>query len=228
MAHRSVSEVMTSSVVTVALGTRFKELARLMAQHDVSCLPVLEENGSVAGVVSEVDLLRKEEYQQDPAAKRPPRWRRWPDRVRARGRTARDVMTSPAVTVTPEASVVEAARLMDRRRIKHLIVAGADGRLAGIVTPRDVLRVYLRPDDEIRMEIVRDVLVGYLGTNPLLVKVDVADGQVTLQGEVEKKSMVPLAVRMTQAVDGVVAVTDRLTFAVDDTHRPAAADLTNY
>ncbi|MGE5288635.1 MAG: CBS domain-containing protein [Micromonosporaceae bacterium] len=228
MAHRTVGEVMTSGVITVTARTRFKELARLMAKHDVSSLPVLDEDGRVVGVVCEVDLLRKEEYQEDPAAKRPPRWRRWPDRARARGRTARDVMTSPAVTVAPEATVVEAARLMDRHRIKHLVVAVTGGGLAGIVTPHDLLRVYLRPDDDIRAEIVGEVFVGYLGTSPRLVKVNVADGVVTLEGEVENKSMIPSAVRMTKAVDGVVDVVDKLTFAVDDTHRPAVADLTNY
>lgn len=97
-------------------------------------------------------------------------------------------MTSPAVTTTPEATVVEAARLLDRHRITHLIVSKAGGRVTGIVTPRDLLRVYLRPDDEIRDEIVSEVLRNYLGTNPLLVKVTVADGIVTLDGEVEHKT----------------------------------------
>jgi len=135
-------------------------------------------------------------------------------------------MTSPAVTVPPDATVVETARLMDRHRIKRLVVADADGRLAGIVTPRDLLRVYLRPDSQIRDEIVSEVLKSYLGTDPARVKVTVAAGVVTLDGEVENKSMIPLAVRMTHAVDGVVDVTGRRAFEVDDTHRPMAADMT--
>ena len=228
MAHRKVGAVMTVGVVTVTPDTRFKELARIMAEHDVSALPVLDPDGRPAGVVCEVDLLRKEEYQEDRAAKRAPRWRRWSQRARAKGRTAADVMTSPAITTTPEATVVEAARLLDQHRIKHLIVTSADGRVTGIVTPRDLLRVYLRSDDEIRGEIVSEILTGYLGTNPILVKVNVADGVVTLDGEVEHKSMIPIAIRMTHAVDGVVDVVDRLTFAIDDTHRPAAASLRNY
>lgn len=228
MAHRKVGEVMTAEVVTVSPGTPFKQLAAVMAEHDVSALPVLDPDGHLAGIVCEVDLLRKEEYSEDRAAGRPPRWRRWPNRARARGRTARDVMTTPVITVTPQASVVQAARLLDRHRIKHLVVADADGRLAGIVTPRDLLRVYLRSDEEIRDEIVSEVLTGYLKTSPALVVVRVSDGIVTLSGEIEKKSMIPLAVRMTQAADGVVDVVNRLTFAVDDSSLPTAADLTNY
>ncbi len=199
MAHREVRELMTAEVVTVTLETRFKELAGLMAIHEVSALPVLGPGGQVAGVVSEVDLLRKEQFQEDP------------------GRSARDVMTSPAVTVTPDATIVEAARLMDRHRIKRLLVVDADGRLAGIVTPRDLLRVYLRSADEIRAEIVDEVL-GSFPTNPALVNVTVADGVVTLDGEVERKSMIPLAARMAYGVDGVVGVVDRLSFAIDDTN----------
>ena len=87
-------------------------------------------------MVSEVDLLRKEEYQEEPAAVRPPRWRRGDGRSMAKGCAARDVMTSPAVTVAPDATVVEAARLLDRHRVRRLVVIDADGRLAGIVIPR--------------------------------------------------------------------------------------------
>jgi CBS domain-containing protein len=198
MSHHKIRELMTADVVTVTLDTHFKELAGLMAIHEISALPVIGPEGHVAGVVSEVDLLRKEQFQDDP------------------GRTARDVMTSPAVTVTPDATIVEAARLMDRHRIKRLLVIGTDGLLAGIVTPRDLLRVYLRSADEIRAEIVGEVLTS-LRTNPALVNVTVADGVVTLDGEVQKRSMIPLVVRMTHTVDGVVDVLDRLSFATDDT-----------
>jgi CBS domain-containing protein len=209
MAHRKIRELMTADVVTATLDTQFKELTGLMAIHKVSALPVIDSAGGVAGMVSELDLLRKEQFEDQP------------------GRTARDLMSSPAVTVAPDATIVTAAQLMDRHRIKQLVVVGADGMLAGIVTPRDLLRVYLRSADEIRAEVVSEVLASF-ATNPALVTVTVADGVVTLDGEVEQKSMIPLAVRMTHAVDGVVDVVDRLTFAIDDTHAPTAADLTSY
>jgi len=218
---------MTTDVVTVPSDMRFKELAALLDQLKVSALPVLGPGGQVAGVVSELDLLRKEEYQEDPDAKRPPRWRRWADRARARGCTAADVMSAPAITITPDASVVAAARLLDRHHIKRLPVVTADERLVGIVTPHDLLRVYLRSDEDIRDEIVTDILVHYLATNPALAKVTVTDGVVTLAGELEKKSMIPIATRMTRAVDGVIDVAGQLRFVVDDTH-PVYVDMSKY
>lgn len=227
MSHRKVRDVMTTDVVTVPSGMRFKELARLLAQKKVTAVPVLGRDGRVAGVVSEVDLLRKVEYQEEAGARRPPRWRWWAKVPRAMGRTAADVMSSPAITIGPDVSVVAAARLLDRHHIKRLVVVDAGGRLAGIVTPRDLLRVYLRSDEEIRDEIVNDILVRDLATNPALATVTVEDGVVTLAGEVAGKSIIPLALRMTQAVDGVVDVVNKLSYAVDDT-RPLYVDTSKY
>jgi CBS domain-containing protein len=226
MSHQKVRDVMTTDVVTVPAEMPFKELAALLDQREISALPVLGPGGQVAGVVSEVDLLRKEEYQEDPGARRPPHWR-WADRAKAHGRTAAEVMSAPAITITPGASVVTAARLLDRHHIKRLPVVDAGGRLAGIVTPHDLLRVYLRSDDDIRDEIVTDILVRYLATNPALVTVTVTDGIVSLAGELEQKSMIPIAIRMAQAVDGVVDVTSQLRFVVDDTH-PVYIDTSKY
>ena len=225
MAHRVVRDVMTADVVAAAVDTPFKQMAGLLAERGVSGLPVLDSAGHIAGVVSEIDLMRKEEYQADPTAQHAPRWRHRSEHGRAGGHTAADVMTSPAVTVAPDATVVQAARLMDRHRVKRLIVTDADGRLAGIVTISDLLKVYLRSDDEIHDEIVSEIITHYLGTDPALVQVTVADGAVTLVGEVEKKSMVPLAVKMSGSVDGVVSVEGRLSFRIDDTHLPTAADM---
>lgn len=217
MAHRSVSDVMTKDVATVAEGTPFKDVAAVMAARRVSALPVLDMDRHVAGLVSEADLMRKTEAQEDPHAPRLSWWRRHAGRRRALGVTARQLMTSPAVTIRPGASVVEAARSMDRHQIKRLPVTDEGGHLAGIVSRRDLVKIFLRPDPEIEDEIRRDVLTGYLWTNPALVRVSVTDGVVTLAGEVEKKSMLPIAIRMAESVDGVVAVVDQLTFGVDDT-----------
>ncbi len=222
MTHRTVREVMTQPVVTVSLDTGFKNVAALMAERGVSALPVLGAGGRVAGVVSEPDLLRKEEYQEDPAAGRPPLLGH--GRARAAGRTAGDLMTSPAVTISPDASVVEAARALDRHQVGHLVVAAEDGSLVGIVSPRDLLKVFMRADEDVRREIVGEIITKYLGTDPARVEVAVNDGIVTLRGEVEHKSMVPLATRLTRAVDGVVDVVTGLSYAVDDSHRPMSSD----
>ena len=154
----------------------------------VSALPVLGASGRLAGVVSEADLLPKQEFQDDPMSRPLSRGRRWLWRARTAGTVAADLMSSPAVTIGAEESVVAAARLIERRKVKRLPVTGPDGHLAGIVSRDDLVRVLLRPDAELRDEIVREVFTDYLRTNPVLVRVTVADGMVTLAGEVEKKA----------------------------------------
>jgi osmotically-inducible protein OsmY len=130
--------------------------------------------------------------------------------------------------ISSDASVVDAARYMDRADAGWLVATGARGELAGIISRGDVMSVFLRPDEDIKDEIVREVFTGYLGTNTALVQVRVADGMVTLGGEVENKSMIPVAIRMARSVDGVVGVNAGLSFAVDDTRLPRTADLTGY
>jgi CBS-domain-containing membrane protein len=221
MTHRTVREVMTEPIVTVSLDTGFKAMAAIMEEHGITALPVLDADGRAAGVVSETDLLRKQEYQEDPSAHRPLLLGHGRDR--AAGLTAGDLMSSPVVTISPDASVVEAARVMDRHRVGHLVVAGKDGPPVGIVSPRDLLKVYLRTNEDMRREIVTDIITSYLGTDPERVEVVVKDGIVTLHGEVEHKSMIPLATRLTRAVDGVVDVVADLSYAVDDSHLPTAS-----
>jgi CBS domain-containing protein len=132
----------------------------------------------------------------------------------------RDPATTPAGT-----TIAEAARLMDRHQSRFLLVTGADGELLGVVTARDLLRVFLRPDAAIKEEISRDVLLGYLGTNPVLVHVDVTDGVVSLAGEVERKSMLAAVLPAILAVDGVIDAEAHLSYAVDDTRLPRTADV---
>lgn len=228
MSRHTVAEVMTADVVTVTQGTAFKELAGLMAGRGISALPVLDPAGHIAGVVREADLLAKEEAMDDPLARRLPWWRRRARHAKAVGVTAREVMAPQAATIAPGASVVEAARTMDRARTGQLLVTGPGGQLAGILSRGDLMGVLARPDQDIRDEIMRDVITGYLRTNPALVHVQVADGVVTLSGEVTTKSAILAAVRMSRSVDGVVDVHDQLTFAVDDTRRRPSPDLINY
>lgn len=116
---------------------------------------------------------------------------------------------------------------MDQHHASCLPVAEEDGRLAGTVDRRGLLRVFLRPDDDIRAEIVDEVLLRYLDTNPVLVRVDVTDGVVTLSGEVGAKSMLPLIFPAIRAVEGVVDVEGHLTYAVDDT-KPGLLNLPSH
>jgi len=220
MRHCTVATVMTNRVVTVTTEEPFKNLARLFVDQRISTLPVTGRDGRLAGVVSESDLLQKAERQADPGGRRPRPGRR-AARAKAAADRASEVMTTRVVTVPPDATVAEAARLMDRRNVTSLPVVDEDGRLRGIVTPRDLLRVFLRPDAEIRDDIYDEVIGQSLGTNPVLVDVDVRNGMVTVTGEVERKSMIPLVLPLVRAVDGVVDAEAHLRYAIDDSRIPS-------
>ena len=111
---------------------------------------------------------------------------------------------------------------MDRHQSRFLLVTDESGKLLGLVSARDLLRVFLRPDEDIKAEIVDDVLSRYLGTNPVLVRVDVTDGVVSLAGELERKSMLAVLLPAVRAVDGVIDVEGQLGYAIDDTRLPHA------
>ncbi len=225
MIHRMVRDVMAADPVTATTSTPFKDLVRMLAGQQVSGLPVLSRQGKVVGVVCETDLLIKEEFRQAPGT--------WPPggphpralQAKVAGDTAGDVMTTRPITVQPDTAVAEASRLMRRHHVSCLPVIGKAGTLAGTVGPRDLLRVFLRPDSEIRTEVIDEVLVRRLGIDPALISVDVTDGVVTLAGELARKSMLPLAIAATQAIGGVVNVEAQLTYVIDDTSRSQVLDL---
>ncbi len=224
MERRTIAEVMTPAVVRVGPGTPFKEITALLAEHHISGLPVTDPDGRVVGVISETDLSTRQArlYQGIRTGRgrfRMP-WRSRAERAadaKARGLTARELMSAPPVTVHPGDSLVAAARTMEQHRIERLPVVDTAGRLVGIVTRRDLLRIFLRPDEEIRDEVVHDVLGRTLWLAPSAVRVTVEDGVVTLEGRLERRSKIPFAVGLTRQVDGVVAVVDRLGWRIDDT-----------
>jgi CBS domain-containing protein len=217
MRHQSVQDVMTKDVVAVESETPYKQIAEILAEHKISGVPVVDSDAHVLGVVSEADLLAKAEY---PEAERRRRLLDRPGTSQARRRAsagvARDLMTAPAVTIDDRTSIVRAAKEMDRHQVKRLPVVDELGRLVGIVSRRDLLKVFLRSDDDIRAEVETDVLDQSLSIRPSAVSVTVVDGVVTLEGTVDRKSLVPVAVRLTKAVDGVVDVIERLNYSFDD------------
>lgn len=217
-----VSDVMTTQVVSVAEDTPFKDIAETLIQGGISAVPVVDAAGHVLGVVSEADLLRKEEFREQYYREgyRPPlraRLRHPKARRKAAGDTAAELMTRPAISVTPDTSVVAAARLMDAHEVKRLAVVDAQGRLAGIVSRRDLVKPFLRADGDIAAEIREDVLDRSLWVDTSGVAVDVERGVVTLSGWMDRRTEAAIAVRLTQRVNGVVGVVDRLTWKQDDT-----------
>ncbi|MEU1571299.1 CBS domain-containing protein [Streptomyces collinus] len=206
MTPHTVGEVMTSDVVQACRTTPFKEVVRLLDHHRISGLPVVDDDDKVLGVVSGTDLVRA---QANRAGRHP-----------SRAVTAQDLMSAPAITVHPEQSVPDAARLMERRDVERLPVVDEEDRLIGIATRRDLLRVFLRTDDDIRRQVTEEVLVGGLGLPPDAVRVSVRDGVVTLDGRVELRSQVPEAVHSVWRLEGVVGVVNGLTFLDDDCSVP--------
>jgi CBS domain-containing protein len=212
-----VRDVMTSMVVAVRGRADYKEIVDALAEYGVSAVPVLDEDDRVIGVVSEADLLPKMEFAGDDLRARLfDRGRLRTVKAKAAGDTAAELMSSPAITTTPDASIVQAARVMETERVKRLPVVGDEGRLAGIVTRRDLLRVYLRPDSAIAEDVMTEVFGKALGIGPPEVHVEVVDGVVTLSGTVGQRSQAQLAVRLTHAVTGVVDVVDELSYRHDD------------
>ncbi|MEU6394694.1 CBS domain-containing protein [Streptomyces sp. NPDC046939] len=200
-----VSDVMTHAVVAVGREATFKEVAKELERWKVSALPVLEGDGRVVGVVSEADLLAKEEF-RDADPDRSTQLRRLPDLAKAGALTAADLMSAPAVTVHPDATLAQAARVMARRKVKRLPVVDDEDILRGIVSRSDLLKVFLRTDEEIAEEVRREV-VAFLFRVPVEpIRVEVKDGMVTLTGRVRDKSLEPTATRLIRAVEGVVDV----------------------
>ncbi|MDX3587412.1 CBS domain-containing protein [Streptomyces europaeiscabiei] len=205
-----VSDVMTHTVAAVGRRATFKEIVRLMQDRKVSALPVVEGEGRVVGVVSEADLLPKEEF-RDSDPDRYTQLRRLSGLAKAGGVTAEDLMTSPALTVRPDATLAQAARTLARARVKRLPVVDAVGMLEGVVSRADLLKVFLRTDEEITEEVRREI-VSYLFPTPASsVRVEVRDGVVKLVGHVRDTSLVPTSARLVRAVEGVVDVTFDLT-----------------
>jgi len=218
MMRRKVEDVMTRSVAYATKDTPYKELIRLLAERRVSALPVVGAERQVLGVVSEADLLLKQEHPAD-AFQRffLERKRDRLQRAKAHGATAAELMTRPAITVGPEVPIAQAARLLRKHLVRRLPVVDRLGRLVGIVSRSDLLRVFLRPDQEIRREVVDEVIRGDLLTDPARFQVSVGNGVVVLEGNCERRSLIPLLVAAVSGVEGVVGVEDRLGYDADDT-----------
>ncbi|PBC76239.1 BON domain-containing protein [Streptomyces sp. TLI_235] len=209
MGHRSVESVMSRDVVRVMPATGFREIVAVLAEFEITAVPVVDGEDRPVGIVSEADLLRTLAAQDDDLpAGGGPGWEGALDDGRA-AVTAAELMTGPVVCTTPEASVVAAARLMTRHLVKRLPVVDADGRLVGLVSRGDLLRVFLREDRLIHREIVEEVLGAVDGVSPALVGVEVVQGRVVLSGTIDPPQLAPLVVRLCRSVDGVVSVTDR-------------------
>jgi CBS domain-containing protein len=207
-----VAKVMTRDVLTVGPYTPLKDVARLFVERRVSGVPVVDDDGTVVGVVSEGDILVKERGRPGNGSLLDHLFDIDSDQAKHDARDAADAMTAPAVTIRPNRSVAEAAALMLDRRINRLPVVDEHARLVGIVTRADLVRAFVRPDDQIEREIVDDVLVNTLWRSPDSFRVSVDGGEVTLEGHVADADSARMLTLFVERVPGVVGVRSRITW----------------
>jgi len=213
----TVGDVMTRAVLYVSPTTPLRTVATMMLESRVSGLPVVRD-GEVIGVISETDLMTKEaelgeagprSFALAVSAKRR-------HAAAAKGaQTASGAMTAPAITVTSTMTTGDAARLMLERDVNRLPVVEA-GRLVGIVTRSDLIRVFLRSDAELLEAIGRDVLLDSLLLDPADFVIRVSQGNVTISGSVPRRSAAEAVDRQIQRLAGVVSVAADLRWQVDD------------
>lgn len=209
----TVDAVMTKNPFTVTPDTEFKDIAALLTREGISAVPVVEGDRPV-GVVSEADLLCKEdEPRSAPTVFSGRRTRRhW---QKAQALRARDLMTSPVRTVELGTSVAAAAHQLTKTGLRRLFVVDQE-KLVGVVSRRDLLDVFLRPDRDVRREVEEEVFGQVLHAEPASFTVTVEHGVVTVLGRLERRSAVSSAERLIALVPGVVGVRNRLDYVWND------------
>ncbi|MFD8723010.1 CBS domain-containing protein [Streptomyces sp. NPDC059629] len=191
----------------------YREIARLLAREHVGALPVVDAQDRVVGVVSESDLLAKVAVEASGHRFGPVgrlRERRLHDK--AQGETAADLMTSPAITVLPGATVAEAAWLAALSRLKRIPVTDHEGRLVGAVGRDTLLQTLIRDDAGIRAEAENRIRTVCAPGDRTTVEVTVHDGIVELSGQVPA-AIGDRLVAETEAIADVVEVKNLLTTA---------------
>lgn len=214
-------DIMTSPVITAWPETRVRDLVALMTTHRISGIPIVAADHELIGIVTEADLLYKEilpkPIEPAPVAQRLhlPGIAEAAERARkAEGLRAFDIMTSPVISVTEDATVHEIAGLMVTHKINRLPVLRA-GRVVGIVSRADVLKAFRRSDEELA-EVIREAILNDLWLDVARLGVNVRDGVVYLEGRLDRRSEKDLVEKWAQMADGVLGVESRLTYEVND------------
>jgi len=220
----NVADVMTHPVISVTPETPIAEVARLMLQNRISGLPVVDPAGTVVGMVTEGDLLRRVETGTE---RRHARWleflispgRLARDYANANARKAGEVMSEDVAAVTPGDTLAEVVQLMESRHIKRVPVIEA-GRLVGIVSRANLVRALVgnlaKPasegvasDAELHERILAEIARQPWGPRAS-VDVRVVDGVVELYGSItDERERTALQI-VAENTPGVKAVRDHL------------------
>ncbi|HYK70724.1 MAG TPA: CBS domain-containing protein [Streptosporangiaceae bacterium] len=208
--HCRVRDVMATNVITIDLATPFKEVASVLVERRISGVPVLMSSGRLAGMVTEGDLLRARDRHVDTRRRWTGVLRYGTDRDRYARLTAEQLMTSPPVTIHPDASIGAASDVMSLHRVRRLPVAGADGQLLGVVSRRDLLKVFLVPDEEIERQ-ATELLAEIMPEDQPPITASVRGGILTLTGQLDAatpRARVGEAIDLAWDIDGVVDIID--------------------
>lgn len=206
-----IHDVMTKEVITVGPETSFRDIVQVILAGRVHAAPVVDEAAHVVGIVAEGDLLIKEELSEGHLGI--PLQRRL--RARMFGTTAREIMSHPVITVFPSDTLGHAARVLHRRRIGRLPVVD-QGRLVGIVARSDLLRVFLRSDEDLLAEV--EAAIAAAGEPQARLTATVVDGVVTLRGSAQFTSQVMSVADHVRRIPGIVALKVKATAVYDDVH----------
>ncbi|GIF01043.1 CBS domain-containing protein [Paractinoplanes rishiriensis] len=206
MRQSTVRDVMTGEVLTVAYETPPADVITAMTSYDVSAVAVVDRDDQVVGVVTRTDVLSNIDLRAPDRHSRLP-WRRPIEGPAWTVHSAGQMMSAPAMTVEPDATLAEAGRLMLRQGVNRLLVVGPGRRLLGIVTAGDLLKIHQRSDEVIRAG-VREVLA----TLPVRdLALGVYDGVTTVAGTVPDARTATLVQRLVRDVPGVTAVRNEVT-----------------
>ena len=225
----TIRDVMSASVVTVKPETPLKEVARMLIDRRISGVPVVDEEGMVLGVISEADLLVKEQGAEAIRHRRLARLLGESTESRAQSVklgavTAAQAMTSPAVTIASGRPIPEAAAIMTSRHVNRLPVID-DGRLVGIVSRADLVRAYVRSDEQLAATIREDVILRILWLDPSHFTVTVKEGVAAVTGHVERRSTAEILVETVRTVPGIIDVRAAIRWSIDDSQlKPTAND----
>lgn len=207
-----VSDVMTKVVLSVGPADRLRRAATLMRENRVGGLPVVDD-GLVVGMITESDFLNM-------AAETPDGERHgFLDALFGGHRAAHpstlvgEAMTKDPITVEAAMLVREAARRMKRHRIKRVPVVTDEGKLAGILSRADVMKIFARKDEAISVD-VAEILHRYRFDHQ--VEAVTVEGRVTISGEVEHRSGAELIEEVLFRILGVIEVDNQVEWVYDD------------
>ncbi|MGS2644597.1 CBS domain-containing protein [Streptosporangium sp. LJ11] len=210
-----VREIMGAVAIAVRPEATFTEMVDAMRRFKVGALTVIDADDHPIGVVADDDLLLKETDSGARTGSVFDSRKRRQEHRKAAGGTARQIMTTPAITITKDATVRDAARLMHRHRIKQLpVIDAVTGRFTGTVHQSDLLKIFVRPAEEIEREVTE--ICERLAVNPETMTVGVEAGVLTLRGRIAFRSQIAPLVAAAREIDGVLDVENALTCRSDD------------